>query len=85
MCGRVVALSWDGRIASGWFFLRTSTIQLRNDGQEMDDYAKYWTVREIPVWRIEWSTKGRSERLFVGPLNYDQTIEMLNENQFSSK
>lgn len=80
--GRAAALSWDGRMAAGWFFLRTTTLQLREETEDMEDYAKHWQVRVIQHWWLEFESAGRSERVFVGPCIMSAMLDLLRDKGF---
>jgi len=82
LCGRVVADTWDARVATGWFCFRTTTISLYEPG-DSDDYPKLWRVTALPGWRLELQrSSGRTVQLFVGPALLSASIDFFAERGY---
>jgi hypothetical protein len=75
MCGRAVAMVWDGRVATGWLCFRTNAFDLyQGDGEE---FAKQWQVSRLPGWRLELRRPTRpTYRIFVGPFLLSESLEL---------
>jgi len=76
ICGRVVAMAWDGRVATGWLCFRTTTIELSQEA-DGEDFAKHWQVSRLPAWRLEIRRPNAPiHRIFVGPLLLSESLEL---------
>lgn len=82
LSGRAVGLFGDGRIVAGWFFLRTTSVDLRQPGEDFEVYASRVRVVALPGWSIELRAAARSERLFVGPASWRSCIQLLSARGF---
>jgi len=82
MCGRVVAMAWDGRVATGWLCFRTTTIELSQEG-DGEDFAKHWQLGRLTAWRLEIRRPNApTRRIFVGPLLLSESLELFESYGF---
>ncbi|WP_437826316.1 hypothetical protein [Sorangium sp. So ce1153] len=82
-CGRTVAVVSDGRIVAGWFFLHTTTIDLREDDEDPEAYAARTRVTVSRPWCLDLHTATRSARLFVGPELIRPLVTVLRSRGFT--
>ena len=76
MCGRAVAMSWDGHVATGWLCFQTSTFDLSQEG-DGEDFAQRWQVRRLAGWRLELRRPAAPpHRILVGPLLLTESLEL---------
>ena len=74
MCGRAVAMVWDGRVATGWLCFRTNDFDLFQKG-DGEDFTKHWQVSRLSGWRLELRrSTAPTHRIFVGPLLLSESL-----------
>ncbi len=76
MCGRAVAMVWDGRVATGWLCFRTNDFDLSKEG-DGEEFGKHWQVSRLARWRLELRRPSApTHRIFVGPLLLSESLEL---------
>jgi hypothetical protein len=73
--GRVVGMYSDGRIISGWFFVRTEVVNFREPDEDPEVYVSHMTIMAHSKWKVEIRSREHTVKMFVGPILHKSLLK----------
>ena len=80
LSGRKVGVLFsEGRVYAGWFGVQTTQFSLCVPPADCETTIYRVTVTPLSYWRVRLSTAHQQRVLFVGPVNWQRTLSMLQQ------
>lgn len=81
LAGRTIAVSPYGKVITGWNYIEFNSFEICLNADDCETTVYYDTrIERLSFWRIEIKNKNVEKRLFLGPIVWRNTLNIINKH-----